>query len=143
MAVDINKVDKDGFRVYDDKGNYIPKGKRIFRRFYHVTSKENVSKIMKEGLVPRITEVQREEAELVGFKPYPHINLWGTLENARLFIESHWGDVVFEVNLPSDFAVIISKEPIPEEITEVMGFKGFVYRVTKTIPPKYLKIIAV
>jgi len=28
MAVDIYQVDKDGLRMYDDKGNYIQKGKR-------------------------------------------------------------------------------------------------------------------
>jgi len=26
--VDINKRDAEGYRIYDDKGNYIPKGKR-------------------------------------------------------------------------------------------------------------------
>ena len=28
MTVDINKVDEEGLRIYDDDGNYIPKGLR-------------------------------------------------------------------------------------------------------------------
>lgn len=110
--------------------------------FYHVTTRENMPSIMKEGLVPRITQVQLEEALLAGFKPYPHINLWDTLENVRLFMQWGWGPVILEVNLPADF-VIEEREPIPKEVTATLGFKGFTYRTTKTIPPEYLKEITI
>ena len=106
------------------EGPPIPRGikRRIMPRYYyHVTTRELVNKVLKEGLVPQ---------ERTGDSAY-----WGRVTKRIYLLEEideggFYGDVILRVKIPPGIRV-----------EQSMYAEGFY--VTRPIPPEYIEVYKV
>jgi len=102
------------------------------RIFYHVTEKEYLPSIMRNGLKPQPQRWADDE----------QVNLWGTFKDAKKYAEEYGFDIILKVEMPPRVRVLkLPPDEKPHDtIVDYVPDFGDEYIVKETIPPERIKI---